>query len=308
MKKKIVILLLALVITVSGCGESGSTSASSSASDISEVLEESVEEVNDNEIEENKNEVQKETLEFKEITVVDNDECSIKITGIDPGDLWGYTLKAYLENKSPDKTYMFSANTAAINGVQCDPLFATEVAAEKKSNNDITFSLSNDIGDFTDIEISFRVYDSDDWMADAVAEETVHIYPYGENNATTFMRESQDTDNVIIDNEYVTVTITGYEHDDIWGYTVNLFLINKSDKEVMFSVNDSSVNGYMIDPFYAISVMPKKCAFSSMSWSDSALEENGVSDVEEIEFFLRAYDSNDFAADDFANEVIALNP
>lgn len=145
-------------------------------------------------------------------------------------------------------------------------------------------------------------------MADAVAEETVHIYPYGENNATTFVRESQDTDNVIIDNEYVTVTITGYEHDAIWGYTVNLFLINKSDKEVMFSVNDSSVNGYMADPFYATSVMPKKCAFSSMSWSDSALVENGVSDVEEIEFSLRAYDSNDFAADDFANEVITLNP
>lgn len=187
-------------------------------------------------------------------------------------------------------------------------IFSTEVAASKKSNNDISFKTENDIGEFTDIEISFRVHDSDDWLADAVAEETIHIYPFGEDNATKFIREAQATDNTIVDNEYVTVIVTGYEQDDIWGYIVNLFLVNKSDKEVMFSVNDASVNGYMADPFYATSVMPGKCAFSSMSWSNTTLEENGISEVEEIEFSFKAHDSNDLMADDFANETITLNP
>ena len=109
-------------------------------------------------------------------------------------------------------------------------------------------------------------------------------------------------------NDYVTVIVTGYEDDEIWGYTANLFLLNKTDKTVMFSVDDASVNGFMADPFYATSVSAGKCAFSSMAWSDTTLEENGITEVEEIEVLFRAYDADDFMGEDFANEVITLNP
>ena len=102
--------------------------------------------------------------------------------------------------------------------------------------------------------------------------------------------------------------MTGYTEDSIWGYTVNLFFINKSDKEVMFSVNDASVNGYMADPFFAKAVMAGKCAFASMSWSDSTLEKNSIADIEEIEVTLRIYDNNDWLAEAFAEENITLNP
>lgn len=145
-------------------------------------------------------------------------------------------------------------------------------------------------------------------MADPVAKETIHIYPYGEDKAVQFVRESQSGDNIIIDNDYVTVIVTGYENDEIWGYTVNLFLLNKTDKDVMFSVNETSVNGFMADPFYATTVIAGKCAFSSMSWSNTTLEDNGITAVEEIELKMRAYDSDNWFGDDFANEVITLKP
>lgn len=51
----------------------------------------------------------------------------------------GLYLKALLENKSAEKTYMFSVETAAINGVQCDPFFATEVAAAKSPMKKLVF-------------------------------------------------------------------------------------------------------------------------------------------------------------------------
>ena len=231
---------------------------------------------------------------------------------IDPDNMWGFTLKAELENKSAEKTYMFSVESAAINGVESDPLFASEVAPEKKANESIIFSDSslkgNDIGDYTDIELTFRVYDSNDWLSEAAARETVHVYPYGEDKATTFVREAQSSDNVIVDNESVTVVVTSYEDDPIWGYTVNLFLLNKTDKNVMFSVDEASVNGYMADPFFATSVSAGKCAFGSMAWPDSSLQENGITEVEEIEFLLRAYDSDNWLGEDFVNETITLNP
>ena len=95
--------------------------------------------------------------------------------------------------------------------------------------------------------------------------------------------------------------VTGYEDDEIWGYTANLFLLNKTDKTVMFSVDDASVNGFMADPFYATSVSAGKCAFSSMAWSDTTLEENGITEVEEIEVLFRAYDADDFMGEDYGD-------
>ena len=309
--KKLASLLLAvaMILSLVACGEaptpSNNNEEAPSQSENSDNNQDSNANSETNQKEENQ-------ITFTELTAVDNDECSIKITGIDADNFWGFTLKAQLENKSAETTYMFSVESAAINGVQCDPFFATEVAAGKKSNAEISFTNNdfekNGVGDYTDIELTFRVYDSNDWMADPVAKETVHIYPYGEDKAAKFVRESQPGDNIIIDNDSVTVVVTGYENDEIWGYTVNLFLLNKTDKDVMFSVDEASVNGFMIDPFYATTVTAGKCAFSSMYWSDSALEDNNISAIEEIEFKMRAYDSNNWSGDDFANEVIILNP
>ncbi len=113
---------------------------------------------------------------------------------------------------------------------------------------------------------------------------------------------------MIIDNEHVTVIVTGYEDDEIWGYTANLFLLNKTDKTVMFSVDEASVNGFMADPLFATSVNGGNCAFTSMSWADTTLEENGITEVNEIEIKFRAYDSDNWTGDDFADEVIILKP
>ena len=119
--------------------------------------------------------------EFEAVTAIDNDECAVTIKSIDPDAMWGYTLKVLLENKSPDKTYIFSVETAFINGVECDPFFAAEVAPGKKSNEDINFNLdpleANGVAEPTDIELIFRVSDPDDWMADDIFNEVLTLTP-----------------------------------------------------------------------------------------------------------------------------------
>ena len=258
------------------------------------------------------NEPEKPAIVFEEITVVDNEFCTIKITGINPDNLWGYTLNAYLENKSKDTTFMFSIDGAAINGIQTQPLFASEVAPNKKSNVEISFmdsTFSNySASDFTDIELSFRVYDSNDWAVDEVAEVTQNIYPLGQEKAIHYVRPSQPTDTVLVDNDQLTIVVTGYEIDDIWGYSANFYLVNKTDKEVMVSVDDVSVNGYMADPFFATTIKPNKVQFSSMTWSDSVFEENSISEVESIEMTLKVYDANNWLDQDIFLETFTLNP
>lgn len=322
--KKFLALLFCLTILLSfaACSSESSTDTDSESGSESQTDSES-ESTNDTNSE-NENESESTTdnesesapdndkITFEGLTVVDNAECKINITDIDSYNFWGYTLDVKLENKSSEKTYMFALESASVNGVQCNPIFASEIAAGKKANEKIIFLdnelKENGITKFTDIELTFRVYDSHNLLADDVFKKTVHVYPYGEENAENFERQPQDSDRVIVDNQYVTVIVTGYEHDNIWGYSANLFVINKTEDDIMVSVDQASVNGYMIDPFFATSVSPQKCAFDAISWFDSSLEENGIEKVEEIEFTLRIYRTNDWLGDDLFNQTVTLNP
>ena len=309
-----IVCVLLLLLSLVACGSTEPTDSLESAiSDLTipdDVVEEILEDAMDTITEET--EASKEMLPFEEIVVVDNEYCSIKITGIDEDNLWGYSLKALLENKSADKTFMFAIDSASINGVKVDPLFASEVAAGKKSNEEISINTDiledNGIKTFSDIELSFRVYDSNDWLADPVAEVTTNVYPYGEDNAEKFVRDAQPTDTVLVDNEYATVVLTGCEKDDIWGYSANVFIVNKTDTTIMTSVSEASINGFMIDPLFAEAVGIGKCSFSSITWFNSDLEDNSITEVENIEFVLRIYDNEDWMADDFYNEIVTITP
>lgn len=248
---------------------------------------------------------------FNGQTVVDNDYCTIKITGIDPNNTWGYTLDVYLENKSADTDYMFSLSFSSVNGLGMDALFATEVAPGKKANEQIHFTdreLNALVGQFTDIELTFQVTDANDWLAKPVANPTVHIYPYGEENVKVYQRPGEETDTLVLDTDAVTIIVTEYTMDDIWGYCAKLFLVNKTDKDLMFSVDDVSVNGFMLDPLYADLVEGGKCAYSFISWLESDLQDNGITEVNNIELTLRVYDSTDWMTDDVVNMKVELKP
>ena len=317
MKKAVVLVLLcSLLFSMTACGENGSTAelpsvSSDAESEQQETYEETEKERPAQEI--TSDDANTESIQFEPVTVADNEACSIIIREIEEDSIWGYTLKTLLENRSADKTYMFSVQSASVNGVEVDPLFAREVAAGMKANEEISFTggklTENGITQYTDIALSFRVYDNDDWMADPVYEDTIHVYPYGQEKAEKYVREMQPSDIIVAENEYASVAVTGYTEDPVWGYTVNLFLVNKTpDHAIMFSVDDASVNGYMIDPFFATTVNPGNCAFREMSFSDSALEENSITNIDEIAFSLRAYDADQFSAEDYMKESVILHP
>ena len=112
----------------------------------------------------------------------------------------------------------------------------------------------------------------------------------------------------LVDNEDVCFRITAIENDAIWGYTLKVYIENKTDKELMFSVDDVSVNGFMCDPFWAETVSPGKKSNSTISWFESDFEENEISEVEEITFTLNVYDSNDYNADDILQQEFIITP
>lgn len=113
---------------------------------------------------------------------------------------------------------------------------------------------------------------------------------------------------VLAENDDITFKITGVENDPIWGYTLKVYLENKTEKELMFSVDNVSVNGYMCDPFWASTVDAGKKANEDISFSESDFETNGIETVTDITFTLRIYDNNDWTAEDVFNDTFTVNP
>ncbi len=250
--------------------------------------------------------------DFQELLVLENDSCAVKITGLQPETLFGYGVNVYLENKTGDKSLMFTCDTGSVNGVQIFPLLAAEVSPGKKANDCVTFRAQlpqgESLGEVTDIALSFRVYDSQDILADDIATASVHIYPQGQDKATRFTRTPKPSDTVLVEDENLRVLVTGYRMDEIWGYCAQLYLENKTQTPLMVSVEDASVNGFMLDPFFATVVAPGACAFQDVAWAEESLLANGIASVREIQFELEAYPADDIFAENILDLEITLNP
>ena len=112
----------------------------------------------------------------------------------------------------------------------------------------------------------------------------------------------------LANDENVTVKITAIDESNFWGYTLKVFLENKTDKELMFTVESVSVNGFMCDPFWAASVAPGMKANEDISFSESDFENNGIEAVEQITLTLRVFDNENWLSEDLVNMTVTVNP
>ena len=116
------------------------------------------------------------------------------------------------------------------------------------------------------------------------------------------------TPRTLVDNELFTVRITDIDPKGYWGYTLKVYLENKTDQELMFSTDNVSVNGFMCDPYWAVTVAPGKKANENISFGEGDFQRNNIQSVEQIEFTLCIYDSNDILAGNLLEQVFTVNP
>ena len=246
--------------------------------------------------------------------IVDTNDCAFTIKKIDEDNIWGFTLKVLLENKTLDKNLMFAIDDVSINGYVVNPIFASSVAPGKKENTEINFSDSDlensNITSVDEIEFVLRIYDADNLLSDNIVYGTYTVYPTGLSAKEVVIPERRkgNKEQVIFDDENVTFIIIEPYQDDIWGYSLKCFIENKTDKKLMFAMDDVSVNGYMIDPFWAESIPAGKKSITSVSFSDRDFEENGITQVSSVEFKMRVYNYDDMMEDNYVDKVFTYKP
>jgi len=248
-----------------------------------------------------------------EIVIVDDDICTLKITEIDPNGDWGFTFKVYCENKT-NNAIGFYIDYASINGYMCDPYWGTELPAGKKENSSFEFyhSTLRDLGitSVDELEFGLRILNADDWSAEPYMEDIITLYPTGltASDITYGERTHTPEEVVCVDDDNCTFVILSVNADGDWGYTLNCYLENKTDNMMQFYWDDVAVNGFMVDPYWGHSVASGKRSYSEISFSQSQLDENAITAIDEIEFNLRVTNEDDWNATPYVDTNFSYKP
>jgi hypothetical protein len=248
---------------------------------------------------------------IKEIVAMDYEEYSVKINSLGTDYSGDLTVGVFLENKSSEKSYTFSVDSTSINGITCSSTLFTEVTPGRKANETINFDdellRKYEVGDYTDIEITFNVQETNTYGNPAT--KTIHVYPQGEEKAVKYTRNPKSTDKVIFDNEYVTAIIINHNKTDNYiAYEIDLFLVNKTNDVVVFESSGTSINGFMTSASSIDILNPGQCSFSTLYWTEDDLSKNDIDTIKEIEFILSARDTSSFSGKKFASETVKVTP
>lgn len=247
------------------------------------------------------------------LTLVDNEECAFTVTGTEYNDHLGLQIQVLCENKS-DRTLMFAWNNVSVCGFMYDPMWAEEVAPGKKVNTTIgidTYALEQmHVESVDQIDFDLWIQDSEQFMEEPVVNTGFSIYPTGKTPDQVVFPQYQHTadETVIVDNDTLTFIVMNVDDELADYYTLNCYIANNTDKNLMISWDEVSVNGFMVNPFWALSVAAGKQAYTEIIFFRSDLEEQDIEVVQDVEFRLQVSDNDNWEADYLLDDIYAFKP
>ena len=244
--------------------------------------------------------------------LVDREDLYFAIRNVKEDSVLGCCWQVYVENRTA-KNLMFSFEKVAVNGVMCDPYWAEVIAAGKKGNCEIIWlrdSLTQrQITDIRKVEFTLNIYNDDDYTEAPLMHDPFTVYPSGQDTPsfTPDRRTPAASDHVLVDNDNCTVTVTGFDPGNSWGYVMHLYIVNKTDQDLVFSAQNTSLNDTTCDTYWAEIVTAGNAAYSAVLWDKGLLAENAITEVREIAFPLFVF-SDQSIAEPLVDETFRLTP
>lgn len=228
---------------------------------------------------------------IEEMVLIEDQGVKITAKSLEKDSIFGHELLVLIENNT-EKNLTVQTRNSCINGYMVDTLFSSDVAAGKKTNDDITFSSTDmelcGIQTVADIELSFHIIDADSWdtylETPSVRIETTAAeeYEYAFDDSGVEMYQGNG----------IRIVGKGSLNDPIFGPSLVLFIENTSEQPITVQTRDTSVNGFMVDAMLSEDVLPGKRAVADANFLD--LEKNDITEDEitEVEVSFHIFNSN----------------
>ena len=234
-------------------------------------------------------------VSLEEQVVFDQEGITITVKGLDLEDsFFGPEISVLIENNY-DKDITVQVRNISINDVMVDAIFSSDVATGKKANDGITimedYLDTANIQTIKTIELSFHIFDSDTW--DTIIDSDPIILET--SGSESYTQEYDDSGTVAVDMNGVKIIIKKLDsNDSFWGADVYVYIENNSDQDITVQVRDVSINGFMVDPIFSSDVVAGKKAFDAITFMDSDLTDNDITDITSIELKFHIFNMDNW--------------
>ncbi len=295
--KKVLALLLALtlVFSLAGCGSGDITNDKSPAEVSTDSQKQEIkepEESSETQGEEPSTPVvsTSNNASITETVVFDANDIKVTAKALNYDGWMGPELVLLIENNSSQNITVQNRN-ASINGLMIDPMLSADVAAGKKANETMTIMSSEleqaGIKTIKDIEFILHIFDTETW--DEIVDSDVIVIS---TDATDYVQTFDDSGVVAYDENGVKIVAKNLNSSDsFWGADLYLYIENNTEQDITVQARDVSIDGFMIDPVFSSEIVHGKKAFDSLTFMESDLTDNGITDIKEIELKFHIFDT-----------------
>lgn len=246
---------------------------------------------------------EKETaVTIEEQVLLEQNDIVITATEYVSDKIWGDGIKLLLENNS-DRTVTVGCKALIVNDYMIADLFVSQIAAGKKANEVMYLSSSElkaaGIESVGKVEIYFHVYDSESFEnifdSDCVTIQTSEF--------ATMDTTPDDLGTELYNENGVRIVGKTVDENSFWGTAILLYCENTSGKNVGISVEEMSINGFMMNPLFSTTVYDQKKSLDEITVFSSDLENNGIEKMEEVELKFHIYDADSYSTIADSNPV-----
>lgn len=226
---------------------------------------------------------------IKQQVLVDKKDIKITATGLELDGLFGASLKVLIENNS-DTDLVVQTRGSSVNGYMIESLISADVAAGKKTNDEITFMSSSleacGIKEIADLEFYFHIFTAEGWDkyldTDPISVKT--------SLADSYDYKYDDSGKKLYEGKNIRIVAKGISADDsIFGPGLVLFIENTGKTSVTVQARDVSVNGFMIDPIFSSEIAAGKKTIDGLTFMSDDLDENSIDKITDAELSFHIF-------------------
>lgn len=287
MKKVLLsILTFMLLISLSSCASPTGDINDKQVADDKNKITNNNDKNDDNKVIDNKD------ISIDQQTIFEGNDIKVTVTGFDNNNLFGPSINVLIENNSANNI-MVQTRKTSVNDVMVDTMFSSSVAAGKKANDSITLSSSDlEIANITtikNIELSLHIVDDESWDT-IIDTDTITLHTSAD---ASFEQEYDDSGFIAFDDNGIKIIIKKLNSSDsFWGSDLHLYIENDTSQDITVQARDVSVNGFMVDPIFSCDILANKKAFDTITFMESDLTDNNITDITDLELKFHIFDSD----------------
>ena len=293
MKKRwIVLIVVVALIIIAGAGKNAGMNKN--GTDTKQIVDSTEAAAASEKTDESKeSEPAKGKTTIEETVLVDQEGVKITATDYVQGGMFGDSIKVVIENNT-DKNIMVGCTALIVNDYMINDLFVSTVAAGKKANETIDLYTSelNAAGIETvgQIEVYFHAFDADNmnvvFESDCV---TIKTSEYANMDKT-----SDDSGKELYNEGGIRIIGKTVDENSFWGTAILLYTENTSGRNVGISVDNMSINDFMMSPFFSTTVYDGKKSFDDITIFTKDLKDNNIESIDEVELSFHIYDAETY--------------